>query len=141
MTRTQSTAHVQVPVRSAHPYPGRGANAASSSATGIGDVNIVPVHELISAERDLAQALRRYQGVTGRMGLVPNWMQVVQRHVHAQRDVAQGPGPTDSGSGSGSTSGSTSGNGSGNGSGSTSTATTARSRTPVVTSLPARHAV
>ncbi|KAK0524309.1 hypothetical protein OC842_005871 [Tilletia horrida] len=43
--------------------------------------NVEPVHDLILAECGLAQAFRHYEEATRRMGLVPNWQQVLQRHV------------------------------------------------------------
>ncbi|KAK0518427.1 hypothetical protein OC835_007849, partial [Tilletia horrida] len=44
-------------------------------------IDVEPVQELILAEHRLAQALQRFSSISSRMGLVPDWEQVVQRHV------------------------------------------------------------
>ncbi|KAK0557237.1 hypothetical protein OC844_005646 [Tilletia horrida] len=59
--------------------------------------DVGPVHELVLAECELAQAFRHYKEVTGRMGLLPNWRQVVRRHVGLAGDEQQSFSPAGSG--------------------------------------------
>ncbi|KAK0522586.1 hypothetical protein OC835_006526 [Tilletia horrida] len=59
--------------------------------------DVEPVHELVLAECELAQAFRHYKEVTGRMGLFPNWRQVVRRHVGLAGDGQQSFSPAGSG--------------------------------------------